>query len=178
MCWFSLVRNIWGFLAAHMLQLLLMRISWNKPYFFLCLLANLAYILRPVDTRLVILGIFTIVIPHEMAPHWSRWMIFEQSKLLVNLMCFEIPWKLDFWSLQRLTLPLWTDFLVWILAHELEFWWYLPWYLELTKYPWVKYSLVLHFLRCIAQYLSNLGGGCLPSWMELWNIHHQTPYEP
>ena len=37
--------------------------------------------------------------------------------------------------------------------------------------------MVHRFMRCVAQYLSNLGVLCLPSRMELWKIHHQIPHE-
>ena len=32
------------------------------------------------------------------------------------------------------------------------------------------------FVSFVAQYLSNLGVFCIPSSMELWKIHHQTPH--
>ena len=54
-------------------------------------------------------------------------------------------------------------FLVKLLARELEFRWDIPQYLKWTKYPWGWYSLVHQFLRCVAQYLSNLGLLCLNS---------------
>ena len=41
-----------------MLQLLIMRILWNKLYLCLVYLSNLAYLLRPVYDRSTILGVF------------------------------------------------------------------------------------------------------------------------
>ena len=67
-------------------------------------------------------------------------------------------------------------FLLQLSARELSFWWGIPQYIEWTKYPWGKYSLVHHFSSCVAQYLSNLGVLWLPSWMEMWKVHHQTPH--
>ena len=95
MCWFALVRNMWGFLAASLAPITANENLSNKPYFCLGLLSILAYILRPFDSRSVILGIFIIFVPHNMASHWACWMIVEQNKLLVNLMCFELPQKMD-----------------------------------------------------------------------------------
>ena len=60
-----------------MLQLLLIKNLENKPYICLVLLANLADILTPVDTRAIILVILTSFYPRDMESHWARWMIIE-----------------------------------------------------------------------------------------------------
>ena len=63
MCWFDLVRNMWGFLStSHAPNNANENLS-NKPYFCLGLLANLADILRPVYFRLIILGFFDPFLP-------------------------------------------------------------------------------------------------------------------
>ena len=49
---------MWGFLATSYDSITSDDNSANKPYFCLSLLANLADILRPVDARLIVLGIF------------------------------------------------------------------------------------------------------------------------
>ena len=58
MCWFALVRKIWGFLANSHTQINANENLENKPYFRLCLLSNLANLLRPVYSRSKFLGIF------------------------------------------------------------------------------------------------------------------------
>ena len=45
-----------------------------------------------------------------MASHLARWVIIGQNNLSLHIICFKLPWKLDVGSLQRLTLPRWTDF--------------------------------------------------------------------
>ena len=60
-----------------MLQLLLIKNLENKPYICLVLLANLADILTPVDTRAIILVILTSFYPRDMESHWARLMIIE-----------------------------------------------------------------------------------------------------
>ena len=57
MFWFDLVRYILGLLAASHAPITANKNLSNKLYFCLGLLSNLAYILRPVDAILVILGI-------------------------------------------------------------------------------------------------------------------------
>ena len=79
----------------------------NKPYFYLGLLSNLEYLLRPVDAGSIILEIFdpfSTYIPRKMASHWECWNILEQNKQSLNLMCFGLPRKLDVCALQRLFL--------------------------------------------------------------------------
>ena len=129
-----------------------------------------------------------------MASHWARWMIVERKGFSLNLICFKLPRKLDVRSLQRQTLPRWSEFLVcavwttatWVFcyysleqhsARDLGIHWDLPQDLEWTIYPWGQYYLVHCSVRCDAQDLSNLGVLCLPSWMELWKINHQTPHD-
>ena len=109
-------------------------------------------------------------------------------------MRFKLPWKLDVCALQRHTISLWHKFLVrevltamiWAfyyysleryLYQDLGVRWDLPQDLEWTKYLWGQYSLVHHSVRCVAQDLSNLGIFFLPSWIELWIIHHPKPHE-
>ena len=58
MCWFALVRNMWGFLATSHAPITANENLLNEPYFCLVLLANLVDILRPVDVRLIILCLF------------------------------------------------------------------------------------------------------------------------
>ena len=58
MCWFYLVRNIWGFLATSYAPITANDHLENKPYFCLGLLANLADLLISVDSILFVLGIF------------------------------------------------------------------------------------------------------------------------
>ena len=130
-----------------------------------------------------------------MASHWGRWMIFEQNKLSLNLMCFELPRNIEFLSLQRQALPLWTDFLVRVvqttdmwsfyhyslekhLSHDLGFLWYLPQYMEWTKYPWGQYVLqcttlwaVLHKIFPIRRYCA------FPHEFNWGKNHHQKPHE-
>ena len=71
----AIVINIWGFLAASNAPITANENLSNKPYFCLGLLANLAYIMIPVDARSVILGIFTFFPHHLMEYHWAYWMI-------------------------------------------------------------------------------------------------------
>ena len=58
MYWYSQVRNIWGLLSTSHAPITANKNLWNKPYFCLGLLSNLAYIMIPVDARSTILGIF------------------------------------------------------------------------------------------------------------------------
>ena len=58
MCWFYLVRNMWGVLNTSHDPITANENLSNKPYFCLGLLANLADILIPVDSRSIILVIF------------------------------------------------------------------------------------------------------------------------
>ena len=67
--WFGIVRNMWGFLATSHSPITSNESSPIKAYLFWVLLANLAYLLRPVDSRLVILGIFdAFFISREVSP--------------------------------------------------------------------------------------------------------------
>ena len=63
MCWFSLVRNMWGLLATSHAPISDNDNSANKPYFCLVLLSNLANLLRTVDSRSIILDIFNTFSP-------------------------------------------------------------------------------------------------------------------
>ena len=47
-----------------------------------------------------------------MAPYWERWIIVDQNKISLNLMCFELLWNLDICLFQRQPLPCWPEFLV------------------------------------------------------------------
>ena len=173
---------MWGFLATSYDSITSDDNSANKPYFCLSLLANLADILRPVDARLIILGIFMIFSILIWNPTGQVGWLLSKTKKMVYLMCLEIPRKLYVQSLQRPTLPWWPEllvlvvytltiwsyiyyFLVRLLARELEFLWDIPQYLEWNKYPWGQYYMVHHFVSWVAQDLSNLGVLCLPSWM-------------
>ena len=66
-CWFAQVRDIWGFLATSHASITANENLENKPYFSSNLLANLADILRLVDARPIILGIFDPFYP------FARW---------------------------------------------------------------------------------------------------------
>ena len=126
--------------------------------------------------------------------HWTSWIIFERNKISLNLMCFKLPRNVDVWSLLRQGIHHWPYFIVravrtataWYCyyydigqhsARELEVFRDLSQYLEWTKYRWGKYFLVQRFASYLSQDLSNLGVFWLPSWMELWKIHHQTPHK-
>ena len=117
---------------------------------------------------------FILYLPCSMVNHWAHWVIFERKKIHLHLICFKLLRKLDVWSLQRLTLPFWMDFivlvvraatmwsyfcysLVWLSSSELEFLWDIPQNMEWTKYLWGKYSLVRHLVSSVAQDISNLG---------------------
>ena len=60
-CWFGLAINSWGFLETSHNTTTANENSANKPYFWGGLFANPADVLRPVDARLIILGIFDLV---------------------------------------------------------------------------------------------------------------------
>ena len=64
-CWFSIVRKIWGFLANSHTPINANENLENKPYFRLCLLSNLANLLRPVYSRSKFLGIFDPFSPSQ-----------------------------------------------------------------------------------------------------------------
>ena len=108
MCWFDLVRKMCGFLATSHDTIATNENLVNKPYFCLGLLSNIADLLRPVDSGLTILGIFYPFIPGDIASHWERWVVVERNQLLVNLMCFELPIKLDIRSPEFIVLVVWT----------------------------------------------------------------------
>ena len=111
-CWFDLVRNMWGFLATYHASSTDIENLANKPSFCLVLLAKLVDLLIKVYTIPIILGILIPFTPRNMAPHWERWWIVKKNKLYLNLMYFELPRKLDVLSLQRQMLPCWPDLLV------------------------------------------------------------------
>ena len=54
---------MWGFLTTSHAPITANENLVNKPYFCLGLLANLTDLLRPVDSRLIILDIFDAVSP-------------------------------------------------------------------------------------------------------------------
>ena len=58
LCLFTLVRNMWGFLATSHAPITSNENLSNKPYFYLGLLANLADLLIPVDAKSIVSGIF------------------------------------------------------------------------------------------------------------------------
>ena len=66
---------MWGLLATSHAPITANDIVSNKPYFCLGLLANLAYLLRPVDAILIILDVFIPFIPHFIVSHWGLWII-------------------------------------------------------------------------------------------------------
>ena len=57
-CWFDKVRNMWGLLATSYAPTIANDNLANKAYFCLGLFYNLVYLLRPVDSRSTVLGIF------------------------------------------------------------------------------------------------------------------------
>ena len=95
MFWFDIVKNMWGLLAASRAPITANENLSNKLYFCLGLLSNLAYILRPVDSISVILGIFYPFYPSLDIIPLVTLDYFLAKKLLVNLMCFELPQKMD-----------------------------------------------------------------------------------
>ena len=58
MCWFALVRKMWGLLAISHAPITANDNLSNKKYVCLSLLAKIADVLRPVDARFIILGIY------------------------------------------------------------------------------------------------------------------------
>ena len=65
----------------------------NIPIFVWVYSPNLSDLLRPVDARSIILGIFDPFIPylpHKISSSWARYIYFEK-KLPLNLMCFKLP---------------------------------------------------------------------------------------
>ena len=58
MCWFVLGGKMWGFLATAHATITDNENLENEAYICLGLLVNLADLLRPVDTRSIVLGIF------------------------------------------------------------------------------------------------------------------------
>ena len=76
----------------------------HKQYLCLGLFFNLADILIPVYARSIILGMFDPFFPREISSNWVHWMIVERNELDLNLICFELPQKLETRSLQRHTL--------------------------------------------------------------------------
>ena len=63
MYWFALFRKVWGFLATSRAPITSKNNLENKQYFCLSLLANLADLLKSVDARSLILGIFDSFYP-------------------------------------------------------------------------------------------------------------------
>ena len=58
MCWFDIIRKMWGFLATSHAPITANESLENIPYSCLGLLANPEDLLIPVDYRPIILGIF------------------------------------------------------------------------------------------------------------------------
>ena len=111
-CWFSLVRNVWGFLVTPYDPTTANENLENKKYFCLGLLSNLEGPLRPIDNRSILLGIlifcFTMkinVFPREMVSQWARCMAVEKNPLSLVVMYCQFPQKLGARSIQMLTLP-------------------------------------------------------------------------
>ena len=63
MCWFALVRKMWGFLITSHVPINDNENLATKPYFCLVSLANLSDLLRPVGAKSIILGIFVSFSP-------------------------------------------------------------------------------------------------------------------
>ena len=68
-----LVIKMWGFLATSHAPITANDNLENKPYFCLGLLANLAYLLIPVDATLIILGIFYPLSPSQYGIPLGQW---------------------------------------------------------------------------------------------------------
>ena len=107
-----------------------------------------------------------------------------EKRFLVNLICFELPQKLDVRLIQILTLRCWPYFLVLVVryammwsyfyyfilrlsARELEFWWDIHQDVEWNKYTWGQYFMVHHFVSSVAQDMTNLGYCAFP---HEWNF--------
>ena len=58
MCWFDIVRSMWGFLSTPHTRITDNDNLSNKLYFCLGLLPNVADTIIPVDARFIILGVF------------------------------------------------------------------------------------------------------------------------
>ena len=139
-CWFVLVRNMWWILyISHATTTDNANLA-NKTYFCFGLFTNLVYLLRPVDTRSIILDVLITLTPYHpcnIASHWRRWMTVDWNKLYLNLMCFKTLQKLDICALQRqggLFVRAVRTAVTWALYyysmeqrsdHDLGFWWYL-----------------------------------------------------
>ena len=65
MCWFCIVRNMWGSLATSHAPITANDNLENKKYFCQGLLSNFADLLRPVDSISIILGIFDPFYPSQ-----------------------------------------------------------------------------------------------------------------
>ena len=87
MCWFDIVRNIWGFLATSNASITANDNLSNKQ--FSGLLVNLADIIRTVGAISIIFSVLIPLLPRKMATHWARWIIVQQNKNLVN---FDVIW--------------------------------------------------------------------------------------
>ena len=61
-----------------------------------------------------------------MASQWDSWTVVDRNKLSLNLMCLELPHKLDVQSLQIQVLPCWPDFFVFVVCNATtwEFYYY------------------------------------------------------
>ena len=93
MFWFAQIRNMWGILDTSHATITDNDNLENKPYFCFVLLANLADILIPVDSRQITSGILITFIPYlslQMSSHLDRWMI-ELNKLYIQFDAFQTP---------------------------------------------------------------------------------------
>ena len=70
MCWFAIVGNMWVFLSTSRARVTDNDSLANEQYFCLGLLANLVDILKLVDARSIILGLFILLLPCKMESHW------------------------------------------------------------------------------------------------------------
>ena len=72
MCWFALVRKMWGFLATPNDTITANESLKNKSYYCLGLLSNLTDTLGIVDARSIILGIFDPFTPSLYGIPWGE----------------------------------------------------------------------------------------------------------
>ena len=177
-----------------MLQLLIIIIYQINNIYILSLLSNLENILIPVDAISIILGIFYPFSPSKygiplvaLYNFWAKWTFLKfyvfQTPLEFGRSITSEAGTLLLEGLSCTYVMDYDDVIVLLLfsgkrlACDLGFLWDINQYLEWTKCPRGQYSLVHRLLIYVAQYMYNLGVLWLPSWMGLWEIHHQTPHE-
>ena len=143
------------------------------------LLSNLAEILRPVDSRYIILGIFDHFYPYQdgipmgtLGYCWAKitllkFDVFQTTSETGRL----ITSKTDVTSLTGLYCTCCTGYdnvIIFMLfsGATLGTWVGVPMVFSslfgVKKYPWVQYSLVQNFGSCVAQDMSNLGYYAFP----------------